>query len=209
MKKILCLILALLVLCLSGCGADKDVSSSSPGNPVIENAATDGKFSGAEYGIGDSVQEVKDHYKKIVDDYEAIHMGEGASEGHEHEHHIHDANSQDKIPYYDVDPEGNYVEIDVADFRFYYEGKKDENGITAIATDGDIFGFVMGSTTKQEVEEAVGKEGVTTNATEEDKIFLAFPQDNLIIFTVTYENRAISFYFYENLLVTAVIKNIK
>lgn len=209
MKKILCLILALLVLCLSGCGADKDVSSSSPGNPVIENAATDGKFSGAEYGIGDSVQEVKDHYKKIVDDYEAIHMGEGASEGHEHEHHIHDANSQDKIPYYDVDPEGNYVEIDVADFRFYYEGKKDENGITAIATDGDVFGFVMGSTTKQEVEEAVGKEGVTTNATEEDKIFLAFPQDNLIIFTVTYENRAISFYFYENLLVTAVIKNIK
>lgn len=209
MKKILCLILALLVLCLSGCGADKDVSSSSPGNPVIENAATDGKFSGAEYGIGDSVQEVKDHYKKIVDDYEAIHMGEGASKGHEHEHHIHDANSQDKIPYYDVDPEGNYVEIDVADFRFYYEGKKDENGITAIATDGDVFGFVMGSTTKQEVEEAVGKEGVTTNATEEDKIFLAFPQDNLIIFTVTYENRAISFYFYENLLVTAVIKNIK
>lgn len=209
MKKILCLILALLVLCLSGCGADKDVSSSSLGNPVIENAVTDGKFSGAEYGIGDSVQEVKDHYKKIVDDYEAIHMGEGASEGHEHEHHIHDANNQDKIPYYDVDPEGNYVEIDVADFRFYYEGKKDENGIIAIATDGDVFGFVMGSTTKQEVEEAVGKEGVTTNATEEDKIFLAFPQDNLIIFTATYENRAISFYFYENLLVTAVIKNIK
>ncbi|MBQ1187286.1 MAG: hypothetical protein IIX54_06345 [Clostridia bacterium] len=209
MKKLLCIILALFVLCLAGCKSDKDVTSSLSGNTEIETAVQNGKFVGADYGIGADVKEVKDHYKKIVEDYEAIHMGEGAGEGHEHEHHIHDANNEDKIPYYDADPEGNYVEIDVADFRFYYESKNAEKGIVAIATDADVFGFVMGSTSKQEVEEAVGKEGVTTNATEEDKIFLAFNQDNLIIFTCTYEERAVSFYFYENLLVTAVIKTVK
>lgn len=209
MKKVLCYILAFCLLFLIGCGSNKDTSSSKNDNTEIETAISSGKIKTAEYGLGASAKEVTNHYKKIVDDYEAIHMGEHAGDGHEDEMHVHDANDEDKIPYFDLSEKGKYTEIDVADYRFYYETQNENKGIVAIATDTDVFGFVMGNTTKQEVEKSLDKTGKTLNATNEDNLFLAFPQDGLIIFRCTYEERELDFYFYENLLVTAVIKTIK
>lgn len=208
MKKILCLILSLSMLCLVGCGADKDADPSGAENNVIQKAVTAGTLKEAKYKIGDNADEVNNHYKKVLADYEAIHMDENAGVGHENEEHIHDANDPNKIPYYDLSVKGAYTEIDTADFRFYYETENKEKGIVAVATDTDIFGFVMGNTTKSEVEKSAGKTGTILNATDNDKIFVAFPQSNMLIFRLEYEEeeKILDFYFYENMLVTVVLK---
>ena len=209
MKKLLCLILSMALLCLVGCGSDKDADPSGAGNSVIEKAVIAGTLKEAKYKIGDNADEVNNHYKKVLADYEAIHMGENAGIGHEDEGHIHDANDEDKIPYYDLSVKGAYSEIDISDFRFYFETDNKEKGIVAVATDTDVFGFVMGNTTKSEVEKSVGKTGTTLNATENDKIFVAFPQSNMIVFRLEYEEeeKLLDFYFFENMLVTVVLKN--
>lgn len=209
MRKFLCLVLSLAMLCLVGCGADKDVNSSGSEKSGIEQTITAGTLKEAKYKIGDNADEVNNYYKKVMDDYEAIHMGENAGVGHEDEAHIHDANDEDKIPYYDLNEEGNYFEIDVADYRFYYEKDNKSKGIVAIATDSDIFGFVMGYTTKSEVEKSVDKTGKTIKATDTDKVFVAFPQENMIIFRLEYEEeeKILDFYFFENMLVTVVLKS--
>ena len=208
MKKFLCLVLCLAMLCLVGCGSDKDNSSSGNEKSGMETAVASGTIKEAKYKLGDSADEVNNYYKKVMDDYEALHTGENAGVGHEDEAHIHDANDADKIPYYDLSEKGAYSEIDVADYRFYYENGNKDKGIVAIATDADVFGFVMGNTSKSEVEKAVGKTGKTINATDDDKIFVAFPQDNMIIFRLEYEDeeKVLDFYFFENMLVTVVLK---
>ncbi len=208
MKKVLCFVLAVSLLMLVGCSKDKDISSSGSDKSETQSAVTAGTLKEAKYKIGDNADEVNNYYKKVMDDYEAIHTGENAGVGHEDEGHIHDANDEDKIPYYDLSEKGAYTEIDVADYRFYYESQNKSKGIVAIATDTDVFGFVMGNTSKSEVEKAVGKTGKTVNATDNDKIFVAFPQDNMIIFRLEYEEeeKILDFYFYENMLVTVVLK---
>lgn len=209
MKRFLCFVLAFCMLILIGCSGDTGNNSSTGEKSVIESAVQSGKLKDAKYGIGAAASEVNEYYKKVMDDYEAIHMGENAGVGHEDEGHIHDANDADKIPYYNLKEKGQYTEIDTSDYRFYYETQSAEKGIVAVATDTDVFGFVMGNTTKSEVENSVGKTGKTLNATESDKVFLAFPQDNMIIFRLEYqeEKKTLDFYFYENMLVTVVLKS--
>lgn len=208
MKKLLCLILSVCLICFVGCSADKDDTSSAKENSQIETAVADGTLKTAEFALEADAQTVKNHYKKIMDDYEAIHTGENAGVGHEDEAHIHDANDEDKIPYYDLSSKGKYTEIDVADYRYYYETANESKGIAAIATDTDVFGFVMGNTAKSEVEKAIAKKGTTVKATEQDKLFVAFPQENMIIYRLEYEKerKTLDFYFFENMLVTVVLK---
>ena len=112
-----------------------------------------------------------------------------------------------EVALYDIDLKGKYTEIDVATCRFYYENKNQDKGIVAIATDTNVLGFEMGITTKQEVEEAVGKKGEVFAATKEEETFLAFPLENLTIFRVEYTKAVLDFYFYENTLVNAVLKS--
>lgn len=201
MKKLLCLVLALSMLCLWGCGTSKDdASSQNQEISEVQKAAESGKLSASKFGLGASPKEVKEHYKKLSYDYKAAHKEETE------EDHIH---SDEKIPFYDLDLKGKYTEIDVADCRFYYENKNEDKGIVAIATDADVLGFKVGITTKQEVENSVGKKGETFNATKDEEIFLAVSIEDLMIFRVEYTDALLDFYFYDNTLVNTVLKSTK
>ncbi len=208
MKKLLCLFLSLAIFCLAGCSGDENSSLDTGSiDNEIETAVSEGRFDMSDYGIGAEVAKVQEYYSGLVEDYEALHMGDGASEGHEDEAHVHDHNDELKIPYYDEDEKDGYTEIDVSDIRFYYETENKDKGITVIATDVDVFGFTMGITTKQEVEEAIGDKGKTINATADEIRFLAFPTEPLIILRYEYENRELDFYFYDNAIVTTLIRD--
>ena len=200
MKRLFCIALCFLALCLSGCGNNEDTPSNSTTAEKIETIVGIGKFEDMEYGLGADVDTVKDYYSGLVDEYNEIHMND--SQDGEHSHvHDHEA----VIPYYSLNKNDGYTEIDVSDVRFYYINKKSENGISVIATDKDVFGFTMGSTTKYDVEEAMAVKGETRNATEDDLRLLAFPTEPMVILRYEYENRMLDFYFYENMLVTVAI----
>jgi hypothetical protein len=203
MKKLLCLVLSLALLCFAGCSNDKDISSSSNGKTAVKDSVASGKLGNIKYGLGAKADEVSKYYSDLVKDYEAIHTGENAGVGHENEAHVHDPNDELQIPYYELGTKGKYTEIDVLTARFYYDGDKK---IEAIATDTDIFGFVMGLTSKQEVVNEVGTDGKTINATKDDLKFLSFPSEPMIIHRYELENCYLDFYFYDNALVTALIK---
>lgn len=207
MKKLLSLILCLSLLCLAGCGGEDVSSTDSSSENKIKASVASGKLGGIKYGLGAEVNEVKDYYSGLVEDYEAIHTGENAGIGHEDEAHVHDPNDELQIPYYSEAQDDIYTEIDVLSARFYYETDNQDKGISVVATDADIFGFSMGITTKQEVEEAVGDDGETINATAEELRFLAFPFEPMIILRYELENCQLDFYFYDNAIVTTLIRN--
>lgn len=207
MKKLLCIVLSLTLLCFAGCSGDDSSSSDSSIDNSVKQSVAEGKLGEIKYGLGADVTEVKEYYSGLVDEYEAIHTGDNAGEGHEDEAHVHDPNDELQIPYYDEDEDDGYTEIDVLTARFYYETDNEDKGITAIATDVDIFGFTMGITTKQEVEEAVGTDGETFNATADEIRFLAFPTEPLIILRYELENCYLDFYFYDNAIVTTLIRD--
>lgn len=204
MKKLVSLVLILCMLCFVGCADDKKDTTVS-NSKEIETAVSSGKFENAEHGIGSEYETVKTYYKTIYDDYMALHSGENAGEGHENDEYADGEHDVD-FPYYSHETKGEYIEIDILDFRFYYNAGNTDKGMVAIATDGDVFGLIAGLATKQEVEEKVGKEGNTLNASDADLIYLAFPEEDMLLLRYEYEYNVLDFFFYENALVTTVIK---
>ncbi len=201
MKKVISLLLSVLIiaLCFAGCGGtDKDDASSSDGAGVIESAAEKGKLDTVEYGLGAEIEKVKAHYKKLADDYKN-------SLEDEDEHHDHSFDAEDNFAYYNVEKEKGYTVIETTDARFYYIPKNEEDGVLAIATDSEIFGFVPGVTTKYEVELELETEGQTVNATDKDKLLLAVESDPIVILRSTFDKYQLDFYFYDNLLITTTI----
>ena len=206
MKKLLSFILILCMLCFAGCSKDKNDTPVSDGKEV-ETVVQSGKFEDAGHGLGAEYETVKTHYKKVYDDYMALHSGENAGEGHEDESHNHaDGGHGEQFPYYSHEAKDEYIEIDIIDFRFYFDADNTDKGMVAIATDSDVFGLITGLATKQEVEAKVGKEGNTLNATEADLVFLAYPEEDMLVLRYEYEDSVLDFFFYENALVTSVIK---
>ncbi len=210
MKKLICLVLALCMLCLfAGCGKEptkEDAPSTISKNSEIEKIAESGKFEDCEYGLGASYDEVKKHYKKIYDDYMDIHAAPGAGEGHEDENTADGAHDHEEFPYFNVSETEDYVEIETAKFRFYIDAKDENKGVVAIATDADVFGFTSNVTTQYEVVEKVGSDNKTLNATDEEMAFVAYKQDNTLVLRYEYEKNILDFYFCENTLQTTVIR---
>lgn len=210
MKKLICLALALCMLCLfTGCKKEQpkeDTSSTISKNSDIEKIAEGGRFEGAEYGIGASYDEVKSYYKKLYDDYMNIHAAPGAGEGHEGEGSADGAHNHEDFPYFDISETDDYVEIETANFRFYVDAKDENKGVVAIATDGDVFGFTANVTTQYEVEEKVGSDNKTLNATDKELAFVAYAQENTLVLRYEYEKNILDFYFCENTLQTTVIR---
>ena len=210
MKKLICLVLAICLLGLVGCGkepAKQDAPSTISKNSEIEKIAESGKFEGAEYGIGDSYDEVKKHYKKAFEDYMDIHSGSDADEGHEGDISADGGHDHENFPYYSLNETDDYVEIETEALRFYIDAKDEDKGVVAVATDGDVFGFISNVTTKQEIEEKVGSDNKTFNATEEELAFVGIRQENTLVLRYEYEKNILDFYFCENTLQTTVIKS--
>ena len=207
MKKLICLGLALLMLCFTGCGKEtEDTNSTVSKNNEIEKIVESGKFEDAEYGIGAAYDEVKNHYKKVYDDYMDLHTGANAGEGHEDEIHSDGGHDHENFPYYSLNETEDYVEIETEAFRFYIDAKDEEKGVMAVATDGDVFSFTANVTTKQEIEEKVGSVNKTINATEQELAFVGIAQEDTIVLRYEYEKNILDFYFCENTLQTTVIR---
>lgn len=209
MKKSLCLILALCMLCFVGCGKEstEDSSSAVPKNNEIEKIVESGRFEDAQYGIGEDYTVVKGYYKDLYDDYMSTHTGQDAGEGHEDEIYADGGgHDHENFPYYELITGDVYIEIETEKFRFYFESDSSDKKVIAIATDADVFDFVSNVTTKQEIENTVGSDNKTFNAAEEDLAFVSIKQDNTLILRYEYEKNILDFYFCENTLQTTVIK---
>ena len=211
MKKLLCLVLALaLVLSFAGCKKDEEVAEEPqvvPQNAEIAKIVNQGMFEDSVYGINEDYTVVKGYYKDLYDDYMATHSGEGEGEGHEDEIHMDGGgHDHENFPYYELTRGDVYIEIETEKFRFYFESASNDKKVIAIATDADVFGFVSNVTTKQEIENAVGSDNETFNATEEELAFVGIRQDNTLILRYEFEKNILDFYFCENTLQTTVIR---
>ncbi len=195
MKKIISLVLCLFLLCLAGCGADKDNSSSDTA-PLgeIEAVVAKGKLEGIEYGLSADIEKVKEHYSNLAAEYEKDH--------HDGDGHSHD---DEDYAFFDESEKEGYVIYDISSARFFYEKGKESDGISAVATDGEVFGFTPGVTTKYEVEEAMTEEGESLNATEEELFFLPVRTEPVLILRYEIEDIQLDYYFYDNTLITTVI----
>lgn len=196
MKKIICLILCLAMLCLVGCGGDKDNSSSDTSSlGKIESVVAEGKLQGIDYGLGADIEKVKEHYSNLAAEYEKEHND---GDGHDHSHDT-------AAPFFAEDTKDGYVIYDISSARFFYEKGKEPDGISAVATDGELFGFTPGVTTKYEVEEAMTQEGESFSATEEELFFLPVRTEPVLILRYEIEEVQLDYYFYDNTLITTVI----
>ena len=210
MKKLVCLILALaLILCFAGCKKEEVAPEPQvvPQNAEIAKIVNQGMFEDSVYGINEDYTVVKGYYKDLYDDYMATHSGAGAGDGHEDEIHTDGGgHDHENFPYYELTRGEVYIEIETEKFRFYFESDSSDKKVIAIATDADVFGFVSNVTTKQEIENTVGSDNKTFNATEEDLAFVGIRQDNTLILRYEFENNILDFYFCENTLQTTVIR---
>lgn len=196
MKKLLCLVLSLALICLAGCGgADTDSSSSGETVGEIEKVAMTGKLDGIKYGLGADVDEVKEYYSSLEEEYESQHSD---SDGHDHD---------TDAPFYSEEQEEGYTVIDIATARFYFEEGNEDKGISAVATDAAVFGFTPGVTAKYEVEEALKVKGESLNATESELKLLAVRTEPVLILRYEFDDYQLDFYFYDNILITTAISD--
>lgn len=210
MKKLLCLVLALgLVLSFAGCKKE-EAEPSKPQTVAkdaeIEKIVESGKFEDAQYGLGADFDEVNDYYEKLFEEYMDTHYGVNAGDGHEDEIHMDGGHDHGDVAYYELIEGENYIELETEKFRFYFETVAEEKKVVAIATDADVFGFTANVTTKQEIQNKVGSDNKTLNATDEDLEFVGIRQGDTLILRYEYEKNVLDFYFFENTLQTTVIR---
>lgn len=195
MKKALALILCVFMFCLAGCGTDRNDSSDTSSLGKIETVVASGKLEGIEYGLGADIEKTKQHYSNLAAEYEKNHKD---GDGHDHSHDTDAAFFSEK-------EKDGYVIFDISSARFFYKKGSEGKGISAIATDGDVFGFTAGVTTKYEVEEAMTENGESLTATDEELFFLPVRTEPVLILRYDIEDVQLDYYFYDNTLITTVI----
>ena len=190
--------LCISLVTLAGCGAapsSSEPSSSKSATGEIDSLAADGKVDGIKYGLGANLEELKEYYETLAEEYEAEHSGT--------DEHVH--NDGEEFHYYAFEEGEDFCTIDISKARFYYETGKEDKGVSVIATDSETFGFVPGETMKYEVEDAIKAEGDIFEATEDELRFLAVRTEPLIVLRYEFVDYQLDFYFYDNLLVTTVL----
>jgi len=191
MKRLLALLLSLLMVCFVGCSQNNNDSSAD--TDIVSTAKT-GKLDSVEFGLGADVEQVKEHYSKLAEEYEKEHSSE---DSHNHNGEV--------SAYYNLIKKDGYSVIDIASARFYYLNDQQEKGIAAVSTDGEVFGFTPGVTMKYEVEEAINAKGDIKSGTEDEMKFLAVRTEPIVVLRYDFENIRLDFYFYDNVLISTVI----
>lgn len=199
MKKTFCLLLSLAILfSFSGCKNSEDnLTNINSGEISIEEYAKKGQIPEQKFALGTDVETVKKYYSDIVAQYEQEDSGE-ENIGHSHE--------DLEAYYFDVAEGEKTVRMDTGNTTFFYEKAKADQGISVISTKEKVFGFVPGTTIKQEIEMAFSSKGETIDATAEDMYFV-IQTDTSVILRYTFENIKLDFYFTDNILMTTVIMN--
>ena len=200
MKKALSLLLCLMLVFTVGCtgGAEDNSSDQTASLSKIEKSVKEGKFDTVKYGIGDNAEEVKSYYQKLASDYAYAHSSEVEGEDAEHNHN-HEID-EDFAFFQEVYRE-NYTLFKTASERFYCRAGK----VIAVSCDSTVFGFTPAVTNKYEVEEKITTKGETVKAKVQDLVFNPFAPEDTIILRYNIDDYQLDFYFYENLLLSAVI----
>lgn len=198
MKKVVCMLLSLAILfSFAGCKKGDNPSSVNSGKNSAEEYAKKGQIPEQKFSLGADIQTVKQYYSDIVAQFEK-EENEEENPGHNHENL--------EAYYLDVAEGEKTVRMDIGNTFFFYEKAKADKGISVISTKETAFGFVPGSTIKQEIEMAFESKGETLDATEDDMYFV-IQTDTSVILRYTFENIKLDFYFTDNILMTTVIMN--
>ncbi len=183
MKRLLCLILALLmVLSLASCKKDGDDVSSDQGNSTYDLVAcmNQGKIPEATYVLGVDPEKIKNDYNYYEE-----------AEEHTQEHEIY------------VRENPNSTNIVVGDYYYYYVNGEEDKGISSIVSFSTAFGTeVHGFETKQDIIEkfnsVVFEERELTSL---QAYFIPGEVENCTALTCKTENRRIDFVFMEDSLI--------
>lgn len=198
MKKLLCVFLCLAMFTLAACTPTPDDVSSEPAAlSKMEVSASKGEIEGLKFSLGADVKEVKDYFKKLAEDYEDEH----GDDKHDHTNLM----GNEEYAYYELVDMPDYMLIETAEARYYYDGMNSSKGILAIATDNEAFGFIPGLTSKYEVESEFSSACETVTADEDDFELLSMPQDGTLILRYTVEQYQLDFYFLDNMLLSIAI----
>ena len=198
MKKIVCMLLSLAILfSFAGCKKGDNPSSVNSGETSVEEYAKQGQIPELKFSLGADIESVKQYYSDLVAQFEKEETEE-ENPGHNHE--------DLEAYYFDVAEGEKTVRMDTGNTFFFYEKAKADKGISVISTKETAFGFVPGSTIKQEIEMAFESKGETLDATEDDMYFV-IQTDTSVILRYTFENIKLDFYFTDNILMTTVIMN--
>lgn len=183
MKKILCLVLALSMLCcFAACRKGSD-SDSKKGE--IDKYAKNGEI--PEYGVklGSSADSVIEYYNDLADKED----------------------NQDLVL---TQYEGNTaVNLMNGVQSFYYEKQHADKGVSVFAvTGGEAFGFELGNTTtKSDVLERLAAEYTETTAATEQLYFLPGTVDGAEVITCHFDKIRLEFFFFEDFLSAVCLTN--
>ena len=198
MKKIVCMLLSLGILfSFAGCKKGDGPTNVNSGETSVEEYAKKGQIPEQKFVLGADIETVKKYYSDLVSKYEQENPNE-ENTGHSHE--------ELEAYYFDVAEGEKTVRMDTGNTSFFYEKAKADKGVSVISTKETAFGFVPGSTIKQEIEMAFASKGTTLEATAEDMYFV-IQTDTSVILRYTFENIKLDFYFTDNILMTTVIMN--
>lgn len=199
MKKIISILMALVfVFSFAACGGKtKDTSSVIDKGNEIKALLENGKLDGVDFPLGTDNKVIREHYEDLIDALESAHSSQGG--------HIHTGEEV----MFEVMEGSKTITMDAGNTKFFYEKAKKNNGISVICTFKDVYGFVVGETTKNEIEESLASlNGKTVIATEDDLYFLSVVS-KAIILRYSVGDFQLDFYFSDNTLIAAVIMNTK
>lgn len=194
MKKFLCILLcgAVCLALLSGCGREKEDKKYTT-DVDVEYYVRQGQIPECgKYSLGAGVDD-------IISEFDALQSSEDDSS----DEHNHD---EDEFFYF-LDEQTDFCGIRTGSAEYCYKPNDRENGITAIVSFGNAFGFMPGdiiieikqTLSDYSVSETVGGNGLPFLSTDTDTEYL----------TYKFADRAVTFAFYNNEFCGAAVYSVK
>ncbi len=186
MKKLLSLLLVLvLVFTFAGCGE----RTKNKDGIDIEYYLSVGEIQGAEFKLGTKLED--------IENAKLEHIESATGEGN-HDH-------GEAISLVEGVVSKHYV---YGPYHYYYNKNNADKGISFIAAFDTAYGFTVGTTTKAEVVNALGKLKYTEAKADDNELFFAFiSPSNCEKVVLTKDNKELTFYFGDGILMFVTICN--
>ncbi len=197
MKRIICSVLCLIfVFGLFGCskkeGNDNQPQSTNNLSSAVAEAVAEGKIPEMKFGLGDSIDELKDYYDETYNKLEEEHQEGG---------HVH--SESDVL--LNISQGNLSVTYEIGGEKYYYERAKRPKGISVTCSLTDAFGIKHG-TLKNEVEATLCDLELKSLAAGEDELYFVQLTEALIL-RYKENNHTVDFYFSNNVLVATVLRD--
>lgn len=194
MKRIIALMLCLAIMfSLAGCGekGDENNSSNIGAETIrIRSDLKEGKIPELPLALGCDISEAK----KALNALEKLPEGAEPEEGY---------------TYYDTRTRGDSVRIGCEGNFYYYNQSKYSNGISAMVTFSDAFGFSIGIDMLSDITAAIPQDGTVYSPTA-DELYFTFGEPDLNKYQAVYYTEGtnrLDFIFYDSYLSAVLIWN--